>query len=81
METEERSQYDSIDFRIVQRKETAVTIHVHDNHKEGQWEIPFPQAEPILLGFFLLFTVGEEVIEPRLMALEAALAELTFLQQ
>jgi len=77
---EERSQYDSIDFRIIQRKETAVSIDVHDNHEEGQWENPFPQVEPILLGFFLLFPVGEEVIEPRLMGLDAA-AELIFLQQ
>lgn len=28
--------YDSVDFRIIQRKETAVPINVHDNHEEGQ---------------------------------------------
>lgn len=78
---EEGSQYYSIDFRISQRKETAVPIDVNDNQGEGQWEIPFPQVELFLLGFFWLFTVGEEVIEPLLMALDSALAELTFLQQ
>lgn len=73
METEEGSQYYSIDFRIIQRKETAVPIDVNDNQEEGQWEIPFPQVEPFLLGFFLWFTVGKEVIEPRLMALVSVL--------
>lgn len=41
----------------------------------------FPEVERFLLGFFLLFAVGEEVIEPLLMALDSVLAELTFLQQ
>lgn len=80
MEKEERSQYYNIDFRIIQRRDTAVPIDVNDN-QEGQWVIPFPQGDPVPFGFYLLFTVGEEVIEPLLMALDSALAELTFLQQ
>lgn len=48
-------------------------IDANDNQEEGQREIPFPQVEPFLLGFFLLFTVGKEVIESLLMALDSVL--------
>lgn len=73
---EEGSQYYSIDFRIIERKETAVPIDVNDNQEEAQWEIPFPQVEPILLGFFFLLFACEWGSD-----WAAALAELTFLQQ
>lgn len=36
VETEEGSQYYSMDFRITRRKETAVPIDVNDNQGEGQ---------------------------------------------
>lgn len=81
METEEGSQYNSNDFRIIQRKATAVPIDVNANQEEGQWEIPFPQVEPFLLGVFLLSPVGEEVVESLLMAVDPAFPELTFSQQ
>lgn len=36
VETEEGSQYYSIDFRITQRKAAAVPIDVNDNQEEEQ---------------------------------------------
>lgn len=47
----EGSQYYSVDFRIIQRKETAVPIDANDNQEKDNEKFHFPKWNPFFLDF------------------------------